>query len=63
MTEVKFSSLIFMNSPSLVMPAFDTRISTGPNCASTALNAASTLSVEVTSHCTPNRPSGGGDEL
>ena len=62
MTEVKSSSLIRRSRPSLVMPALETRISTGPNSASTALNAASTDSPEVTSHCTPNSPSGGGEE-
>ncbi len=44
------------------MPALETSTSTGPNSASTAANAASTDSVEVTSHCTPKKPSGGGEE-
>ena len=47
----------------LVMPAFDTRISTGPKCCSTAVNAASTSAVLVTSHFTAKNPSGGGLEL
>ncbi len=63
MTDAKSASLIRSSSPSLVMPALDTSTSTGPNSASTASNAASTDSAEVTSQCTANRPSGGGDEL
>ena len=54
MTEAKLASLMRSNRPSFVMPALDTSTSTGPNFASTAVNAASTLSLEVTSHDTPN---------
>ncbi len=60
-TDVKSSSLMRRSSPSLVTPALDTSTSTGPYCSSTALNAASTDSPEVTSQATPNRPSGGGE--
>ena len=63
MTDVNASSLIRSSSPSWVTPAFETSTSTGPNCSSTALKAASTLSVERTSHDTPNSPSGGGELL
>ena len=63
-TEVKSSSLIRSSRPSRVIPAFDTTISTvPPKWSSTAVKAASTSSFEVTSHFTPKRPSGGGDEL
>ncbi len=58
MTSVKASSPIRMSSPSRVMPALLTSTSTGPWCSSTAVKAASTSALEVTSHCTPNRPSG-----
>ncbi|SLJ58023.1 Uncharacterised protein [Mycobacteroides abscessus subsp. abscessus] len=40
------------------MPALATSTSTGPWCASTSAKARSTDSVSVTSHLTPNRPSG-----
>jgi len=49
--------------PSLVIPALETNTSTGPNSASTDLNASSTESIDVTSHLTANNPSGGGEEL
>ena len=63
MTLVKSSSLIRSSSPSLLMPALDTSTSTGPpKCSSTAAKAASTSAVDVTSHFTPNSPSGGSDE-
>ena len=62
-TAEKSASLIRRRRVSFVIPAFDTRISTGPNLSSTALKAASTSSVLVTSHLMPNRPSGGGEEL
>jgi hypothetical protein len=46
------------------MPAFETNTSTvPPKCSSTAVKAASTCSPEVTSHCTPKKSSGGGEEL
>ena len=41
-----------------MVPALATTTSTGPYSASTAVNAASTESGSVTSHCTPNSPSG-----
>jgi hypothetical protein len=63
-TEEKSSSDMRRSKPSRVMPAFDTRISTGPpKCSSTALNAASTSSFDVTSQRTAKNCSGGGDEL
>jgi hypothetical protein len=62
-TDVNASSLIRSSSPSFVTPAFDTSTSTGPSCSSICVNAESTLSAERTSHATPNRSSGGGDEL
>ncbi len=63
MTLVKSSSLIRSSSPSLVTPALETSTSTGPpKCSSTAANAASTSADDVTSHFTPNSPSGGSDE-
>src|SRR4051812_519643 len=40
------------------MPALLTSTSTGPWCSSTSVNARSTASASVTSHCTPKRPSG-----
>jgi hypothetical protein len=61
-TEVKLASLIRRSRPSLVTPALETSTSTGPSSASTAAKAASTEAVEVTSHCTAKKPSGGGDE-
>ena len=64
MTLAKSSSLMRSSRPSFVTPAFDTSTSTGPpNSASTAANAASTCAPSVTSHCTPNSPSGGGELL
>ena len=63
MTLAKSSSLIRNSKPSRVTPAFDTSTSTSPpNSASIAANAASTCSVLVTSHATPKKPAGGGDE-
>ena len=62
-TAVKSSSLMRNKSVSLVMPAFDTKISTGPKCSSTALKAASTCEESVTSHFTPKNSAGGGEEL
>ena len=62
-TAAKSASVIRKRSVSLVMPAFDTKISTGPNFSSISLNAASTCAASVTSHFTPKRPSGGGEEL
>ena len=48
---------------SLLTPALDTSTSTGPpKCSSTAANAVSTSADDVTSHLTPNSPSGGSDE-
>src|ERR687897_395127 len=47
-----------MSSPSRVMPALLTSTSTGPWCSSTSVKARSTAAASVTSHCTPNRPSG-----
>ena len=62
-TDAKSSSLIRRSNPSFVTPAFETSTSTvPPKCSSTAANAASTCAESVTSHCTPNKPSGGGDE-
>src|SRR3954469_2031018 len=40
------------------MPALLTSTSTGPWCSSTSVNARSTAAASVTSHCTPNSPSG-----
>ena len=63
MTAVKSSSLMRSSSMSLFTPAFDTSTSTGPpKCSSTAANASSTSVADVTSHFTPNSPSGGSDE-
>ena len=59
-TLVNCSSDIRMSRVSSVMPALATSTSTGPCFSSTSLNAASTCSVSVTSHRTPNRSSGGG---
>src|SRR5947209_4571877 len=47
-----------MSNPSRVIPALLTSTSTGPWCSSTAVNARSTASASVTSHATPNSPSG-----
>ena len=58
MTRPNDSSLIRSSKVSSVIPAFDTRISTGPCSASTAVKAASTSSAEVTSQRTPKMPSG-----
>src|SRR4051812_11810611 len=58
MTSVNASSPIRSSSPSRVMPALLTSTSTGPWCSSTWVNARSTASASVTSHWTPNRPSG-----
>ena len=46
-----------------MIPAFDTRMPTGPNFSSTEVNAASTSLALVTSHFTANTSSGGGEEL
>lgn len=62
MTSVKVSSFIIASSVSLVMPALETRTSTGPCSASTLSKAASTSAVLVTSQRTPNRPSGGSPD-
>src|SRR3954454_18255187 len=40
------------------MPALLTSTSTGPWCSSTSVNARSTAAASVTSHSTPNKPSG-----
>ena len=58
MTFSNFSSVIRMRNASAEMPALDTSTSTGPWCSSTSLNARSTASLSVTSHSTPNSPSG-----
>src|SRR5690606_3425458 len=58
-TSVKSDSAIRNRSVSRVMPALATRTSTGPWVASTSSKAASTDAVSVTSHRTPDRPSGG----
>jgi hypothetical protein len=63
MTVPKSVSLMRSSSPSLVMPALETNTSTGPNSSSTALKAASTDSLDVTSQFTAKRSSGGGEEL
>ena len=55
---MKSSSFIRISSPSRVIPALLTSTSTGPWCSSTSVNARSTASASVTSHCTPNSPSG-----
>src|SRR3954452_13462284 len=47
-----------ISSPSRVIPALLTNTSTGPWRSSISVNARSTASASVTSHCTPNRPSG-----
>src|ERR1700749_2723234 len=58
MTFSNLSSVIRMRKASLEMPALDTSTSTGPWCSSTSLKARSTASLSVTSHTTPNSPSG-----
>src|SRR5690625_4731578 len=58
MTSSKRSSVIRIRNASLEMPALATSTSTGPWCSSTSLNARSTASLSVTSHTTPNSPSG-----
>src|SRR4051812_21232887 len=57
-TFAKDSSDMRSSSVSSVVPALETSTWTGPSSASTTLNAASTCSPEVTSHSTPNSPSG-----
>src|SRR4051812_18710561 len=47
-----------IKSPSRVMPALLISTSTGPWCSSTSAKARSMSSTFVTSHWTPNRPSG-----
>ena len=61
MTFSNLSSVIRMRNASAEMPALDTSTSTGPWCSSTSLNARSTASLSVTSHSTPNSPSGAPD--
>ena len=61
-TEVNSSSVIRMISWSLVTPALATSTSTGPCSASASVKAVSTDAASVTSHRTPNRPSGGSPE-
>ena len=61
-TAPKSSSLIRSSSVSRVMPALATSTSTGPCWASTSPKARSTSSAEVTSHFTPNSPSGTSPE-
>src|SRR6202012_5638732 len=61
MTFSNFSSVIRMRNASAASPALDTSTSTGPWCASTSLKARSTASLSVTSHSTPNSPSGAPD--
>jgi hypothetical protein len=60
-TRVNCSSLIRSSKVSSVIPALDTRISTGPCVSSISVNAASTCCASVTSHLTPRRPSGVSD--
>ncbi len=62
MTSAKSSSDIRSSSPSRVIPALATRISTGPCRSSTAAKAASTCWAEVTSHATADSPSGASPE-
>ena len=63
MTPVKSASLIRSRSMSLLTPAFETSTSTGPpKCSSIAAKALSTSADDVTSHLTPNSPSGGSEE-
>src|SRR5271163_151176 len=62
MTFSNFSSVIRMRNASAARPALDTSTSTGPWCSSTSLKARSTASLSVTSHSTPNSPSGAPDE-
>ncbi len=62
MTLAKFSSLIRMINMSAVTPALGTNTSTGPWCSSTAVNAASTAALSVTSHSTGNRSSSGAPD-
>ena len=57
MTSMKSSSLMRRTRPSLVMPALETRISTGPSFSSTSDTAASTDAESVTSACTTRRSS------
>src|SRR3954466_461038 len=47
-----------ISSPSRVIPALLTSTSTGPWRSSISVKARSTASASVTSHCTPNSPSG-----
>ena len=58
----KSSSVMRSSSVSFVMPAFATTISTGPSCASTSVNAASTAAASVTSARTVRVPSGPSPE-
>src|ERR1700742_4591306 len=61
MTFSNRSSVIRMRNASAETPALDTTTSTGPWCSSIALKARSTASLSVTSHSTPNSPSGAPD--
>ena len=58
MTSWKSASFMRTSRLSLVMPAFATSTSTGPNLASTSLKAASTEAESVTSAATVWAPSG-----